>query len=113
MQESLTLFQSITELDDFRTVSIVLLFNKFDLLEQQMRENPIVDHYPEYSGDSDPLAAYRFFAVMFSELDCRSQGNLRTLVTSAVELDNSKSTIDKLRPFLFSQVLTWIPEAAE
>lgn len=95
MLESLTLFKSITKLDCFRDVPIVLLFNKVDLLEQQMRENPIVDHYPEYSGNSDPLAAYHFFAAKFSELDCRPQGNLRILETSAVELDTFGSTIGK------------------
>ena len=71
MQGSLMLFESVTKLDGFSTVPILLLFNKFDLLEQRMWKDPIVDYYPEYSGDSDPLTACRFFAAKYSELDCR------------------------------------------
>lgn len=107
------LFESITKLDCFGTVPIVLLFNKFNLLEQQMSENPIVDYYSEYSGDSDPLAAYRFFAAKFSEIDRRPHGSLRILVTSAVEHDDFTSPIDELWQDLFQQKLTIIPQAPE
>lgn len=64
---------------EFNTNPIVLLFNKFDLLEQRVKENPIEDYYPEYPEDSDPWAACRFFAAKFSELDRRPHGSLRVL----------------------------------
>ena len=107
------LFESVTKLDGFKTVPIILLFNKFDLLEQRMGKNPIVDHYPEYSDNSDPMAACRFFAAKYSELDRRPHGSLRILVTSAVEPEIFKSTIDELWPDLFHNGLTVIPEAPE
>lgn len=113
MPESLMLFESIINLDCFKTVPIVLLFNRFNLLARQMSENPMVDYYPEYSGDSDPLAAYHFFAAKFSELDRRPHGSLRTIVTSAVEHDDFISPIDEIWPDLFQQPLTVIPEATE
>lgn len=111
MHESLSLFGSVTERDGFRAVPIILLLNKFDLLEQRMGEKPIVNHYPEYSDDSDPLAACRFFAAKFSEVDRRPHGSLRILVTSAVEPDTFRPTIDELLPDLFHNKLTDIPEA--
>ncbi|KAF6217704.1 hypothetical protein HO133_006531 [Letharia lupina] len=111
MLESLALFESIIKLEGFGTVPIILMLNKFDLLEHRMRNNPIVDYYPEYSGDSNPLHACRFIATKFSQLDHRPHGSLRMMVTSVVEDDDFKSTIDELWPDLFRQGLAIIPEA--
>lgn len=113
MQESRKLFEFITKIDGFRTVPIVLLFNKVDLLAQRMVENPIVNHYPEYPGDSDPMFASSFFATKFLELDRRPHGSLRIRVTSAVEHEDFKSMIDELGLNLFQHGLTVIPEAPE
>lgn len=113
MLESLALFESIIKLEGFGTVPIILMLNKFDLLEHRMRNNPIVDYYPEYSGDSNPLHACRFIATKFSQLDHRPHGSLRMMVTSVVEDDDFKSTIDELWPDLFRQGLEIIPAAPE
>ena len=113
MLESFLLFESITKVDGFRTTPIVLLMNKFDLLEQRMRENPIVDHYPEYSGDPNPMTACRFLAARYSELDRRPHRSLRIQVTSAVQHDDFKSSIDELWPDLFRNGLADIPESPE
>ena len=107
------LFESLTKLDGFRTVPIILLFNKVDLLKERMRKDPIVNHYPEYSEDSDPSTACRFFAAKYSELDRRPYGSLKTVVTSAVEQETFKSTVDEIWPDLFGHGLTVIPEASE
>ena len=88
MQESLILFESTSKLDSFKTVPIILMLNKMDLLEQRMKDDPIAEYYPEYSGDSDPITACRFFAGKFSQLDRRLPGYLRILVTSAVKQDD-------------------------
>lgn len=55
------LFESLTKLDGFRTMPTILLLNKVDLLKQRMRKDPIVNHYPEYPEDSDPLTACQVF----------------------------------------------------
>lgn len=107
------LFESVTKLDGFRTVPIILVLNKFDLLKQRMREDPIVDRFQEYSGDPDPLTACHFFAAKFIEVDCRPYGSLKILVTSAVEPETFKSTVDELWPDLFTHGLPTIPEASE
>ena len=96
MQDSLMLFESISKLPQFRDVPIIVLLNKFDLLEQRMKDHPIRDHYPEYSGDSNPSIARRFFADKFSSLERRLPGRLIIITTSAVEQDDDdfKATID-------------------
>ena len=113
MQESQMLFEYITKLDGFKTIPIILVFNKLDLLKQRMTENPIANYYPEYSGDPDPMKGYRFFAAKFTEFDRRPEGSLRILVTSAVDYDDFKPTVDELWLDLFQDDLTLIPEASE
>ena len=108
MQDAQSLFESITKLDGLQTVPIILIFNKFDLLEQKMVDHPIVDYYPGYSGD--PV---RFFAAKFLELDRRPHGSLRIRTTSAVDYDDLKSIIDELGLGLFQHGLTVIPEKEE
>lgn len=39
--------ESIIKLDGFRSVPIILLHNKFDLLEQRMRKIAIMNWFPE------------------------------------------------------------------
>ena len=106
------LFEYITKLDAFKNVPIVLVFNKLDLLKQRMMENPIVNYYPEYSGDSDPMTGYQFFAAKFAELDSRPKGSLRILVTSAVDYDDFKPTVDELWLDLFQDDLKISSEAS-
>ena len=107
------LFEHITKLHSFKTVPIVLIFNKLDLLKQRMVENPIANYYPEYSGDPDPKQGYQFFAAKFSELHRRPNGSLRVLVTSAVDYDDFKPTVDELWPDLFQDELTVVSGASE
>ena len=113
MRDSQSLFESITKLDGLETVPIVLLFNKFDLLGQRMIDHPIVDYYPDYSGDPAPSNASRFFAAKFLELDRRPHGSLRIRMTSAVDYDDFKSVVDELGLSLFEHGLTIIPEKDE
>lgn len=103
MQESLMLFESISKLERFKSVPIILMLNKMDLLEQRMKDDPIAEYYPEYSGDSDPITACRFFAGKFSQLDRRLPEYLKILVTSAVKQDDDDFSfkIDELWPDLF------------
>ena len=66
-----------------------------------MLDTPIENHYPEYPGDSDPMQGYHFFAGKFSDLDRRPNRNLRMIVTSAVDYDDFKPTVDELWVDLF------------
>lgn len=115
MQESLMLFESISKLERYRRVPIILMLNKMDLLEQRMKNDPISEYYPEYSGDSDPRTACRFFAGKFSQLDRRLPGCLRIFATSAVKQDDDDFSfkVDELWPDLFKRDLTIIPKELE
>ena len=110
MLESIRLFKDIAKMNKFRTVPILLLLNKFDLLAQQMRTDPIADYFPEYSGDSYPLTACRFFAAKFRELDSRPKGNLKVVIASAVDPKDLNCTIGELIPEVFEEEPSVIPD---
>ena len=103
MLDSLDLFERMIQLDGFKCSPIVVLLNKLDLLAQRMESDPIADYFPEYSGDSHPLAACRFFAAKFLELDSRQKGNLRIVIASAVDPYDLNCTIGELMPELFEE----------
>ena len=95
------LFESITKIQRYEDVPIVLLLNKLDLLEERMLKTPIAEYYADYSGDPKPLTACRFFADKLSELDRRLHGSLRILAISAVNPNRFVSTIEELWSDLF------------
>ena len=107
------LFEYMSQIGDLRSVPIILLFNNYDPLEERMKDHPIVNYFPEYSGDLDPSIACRFFAGKFAEHD--RTGRLTILLTNGVEQDEEdfQSMIDELCPDLFSNALTAIPEVPE
>ncbi len=53
MKEALKLFGSILNNKWFLDTSIILFLNKKDLFEQKLRERPLTDVYPEYTGELD------------------------------------------------------------
>lgn len=99
MKQPLALFEYLTQLSCFRNVTIIVLLNKFDILEQRIINNPISDHFPEYTGSSDCFGACRFFADEFAKIDHRSaRSGLLRYPTSAVDPESFKSIAQNIRP---------------
>ena len=116
LQEYLMLFESISKYSGLRTVPLILLFNEFDLLRPRMRDYPVVDNYPDYSGSSNPSFACRYFAGKFVELDRNEPPERpKIYVTNEVVQDDEdlESTVDDLCPNLFPRRLTTVPELPE
>ena len=113
MQEYLALFESISQYSGLRTVPIILLLNNFDPLRQRMRDYPIAEYFPEYTGSSNPSIACRYFAGKFVELD-RAQ-RITLYVTNEVEQDDEdlEATVEEICPNLFSRALTTVDELPE
>lgn len=66
LRESLELLRTITSYEYFNDISIILVFNKNDLLEEKIKHSHLKDYFPEYRGPcSDPLAARNFILHMF------------------------------------------------
>ena len=50
MEEALRLFNSILNNKWFLDTSVILFLNKKDLFAQKIKERPLVDYYPEFTG---------------------------------------------------------------
>lgn len=107
------LFESISQSSDLRTVPLILLFTNFDLLTQRMKDYPVVDYYPDYSGSSNDSFACRYFAGKFADFN-RAQ-RLKIYVTNEIEQDDEdlESTVDDLCPKLFPRGPPIVPELPE
>jgi len=67
IRDSLTLFESLLNTATCLTTStIVLLFNKADIFREKIKQSPISDFWPDYSGrEGDYDAAIQFFSEKF------------------------------------------------
>lgn len=50
MKESLLLFQEIVNSHWFRNTTFIIFFNKMDLFKQKIKEKPLTDCFPNYTG---------------------------------------------------------------
>lgn len=68
LRESRDLFKSISLYDWFADISIILVLNKCDLLEEKIMHSNLEDYFPEFNGPKyDPRAARTFILNMFME----------------------------------------------
>lgn len=51
MEESKALFKTIINYQFFQSTSIVIFFNKTDLLQEKIHKSHLADYYPEYRGE--------------------------------------------------------------
>ena len=100
MTESLDIFAWLTKLEYLESTPIVVLLNKFDLLEEKMKVEPICDYFPSYCGSLDPSLACSYFARRFLRLDERPNASLRIYRVSAVDRDSFKATMDGIAQWM-------------
>lgn len=58
MQESLVLFESVINSRWFLRTSVILFLNKIDIFKQKLPKVPLVNYFPEYTGESTPYLAH-------------------------------------------------------
>jgi len=98
MNDSLHLFDEITNLEELRNVPITILLNKWDLFKHRIVNTPISDTFPNYCGSMGAVTACNFFADESVKRDEQPNGALRIFNTCAVESRIFKYTPEQLRP---------------
>ncbi|XP_068440065.1 guanine nucleotide-binding protein subunit alpha-13-like [Clinocottus analis] len=63
LRESLDIFETIVNNRVFINVSIILFLNKTDLLEEKVKNVPLKDYFPEYTGQDYDLPDVQAFMV--------------------------------------------------
>jgi len=69
MQDAMALWDSICHSRWFKSTSIILFLNKYDLFEKKVQHSPIKNFFPDYEGEpGDPRAGRDYFRRQFSRL---------------------------------------------
>ena len=78
------LFESTIKMEEFKTIPIIVIFNKMGLGLSKLPNSAISVTFPDFSGNSNWSAA-KFFAGLFSKLDTRLEGTLKIYLTDPVD----------------------------
>ena len=96
MMSSLEEFAALTKQESFKSTPIIVLLNKLDLFEEDIPRN--MD--PTYSGSRDTSLVCGICASEFSKLDERPNALLRIYLTSAVDQNLFKATMDSIAKWI-------------
>ena len=89
--ESVNIFDTIVNNRCFRNVSVILFFNKTDLLSEKIQHKSIRDYFPDFSGDPHKLGDVQNFLVsMFNSVRQDKTLELYRHFTTATDTKNIK-----------------------
>ncbi|KAF9789642.1 heterotrimeric G protein alpha subunit 4 [Thelephora terrestris] len=89
MQDAMAIWESICRSQWFRSTSIILVLNHYDLFEKKVRHSPIKNFFPDYEGEpGDPQDGRDYFKRRFARLAQKFEKKEREVyihVTSATD----------------------------
>ena len=89
--ESVSIFDTIVNNRCFRNVSIILFFNKTDLLTVKIKEKCISDYFPDFPGDPHKLGDVQNYLVsMFNSVRQDKSQEMYRHFTTATDTKNIK-----------------------
>ena len=89
--ESVNIFDTIVNNRCFRSVSVILFFNKTDLLIEKIKHKSIRDHFPDFQGDTRKLLDVQEYLVsMFNSVRQDKSQELYRHFTTATDTKNIK-----------------------
>lgn len=89
--ESVNIFDTIVNNRCFRGVSIILFFNKTDLLTEKIKHKSIREYFPGFSGDPKKLSDVQdFLVILFNSVRQDRTQELYRHFTTATDTKNIK-----------------------
>lgn len=106
MKESLLLFDDICNNRWFTDTPVILFLNKVDLFEQKLRAGiDLKVCFPSYTGGLNSMAAKKFIADRFVELNKNQNKRIYTHFTCAMDTDNIRYVWAFVQDILLSKIL--------
>jgi guanine nucleotide-binding protein G(i) subunit alpha len=99
-EESLALFQEIVQSPFFIKSSIVLIFNKMDLLENKVLLKDMKEYFPDYEGGKNVVQACLFIRQKY--MDMIDRGISKVLFTTATEDEKMVRIWEELRTIIIN-----------
>ncbi|KAF4072911.1 hypothetical protein AMELA_G00252910 [Ameiurus melas] len=89
MEESKSLFRTILNYPYFQRTSVIIFFNKTDLLQEKISKSHLADYFPEYDGPkNDANEAMKFIRNMFEAQNSEACKRLYSHFTCATDTEN-------------------------
>ncbi|KAL8872974.1 MAG: hypothetical protein Q9198_007106 [Flavoplaca austrocitrina] len=104
MIESVKLFESLLATRELKTLSIVLLLNKWDLFKQQIQGNPLGDYFPDFVGrEKDSEAALSYIVAKFkAAISLYDKREMKVYVTDATNIEACQATLRDIEDTVMS-----------
>ena len=89
--ESVNIFDTIVNNRCFRSVSVILFFNKTDLLSEKIKQKSVRDYFPDFDGDPHKLTdVQEYLVIMFNSVRQDKSQELYRHFTTATDTKNIK-----------------------
>jgi GTPase SAR1 family protein len=109
-RESLDLFADTVNSKWFVDTPIILFLNKTDIFNEKIKQNPLTDLFPDYTGGSDPTEALDFIKNKFMEKNKYKNKPLACYATAATETKSLQSAFDAITNILSDTKPAKVPE---
>ncbi|GAA5813421.1 hypothetical protein MFLAVUS_006899 [Mucor flavus] len=105
MGESLTLFQSICDMECFQKTSIILFMNKTDLFKKKLNSSPLNAYFPKYKGSTYDQAC-KYLMEQFQALTVKcSDKRVYTHFTCATDTRQIKFVMAAVNDIILQSTL--------
>ncbi|XP_021331576.2 guanine nucleotide-binding protein subunit alpha-12 isoform X1 [Danio rerio] len=104
LADSLSIFKSIINHKYYSSSTIILLFNKMDLLREKVQTADIRKHFPEFQGDPHRLEDVQKFLVQsFKMRKLKNSGPIYYHMITAVDTENIRTVYNTIKHAILSK----------
>ncbi|KAI8913314.1 guanine nucleotide binding protein, alpha subunit [Gorgonomyces haynaldii] len=104
LNDAMQLFESLLNHPVLKLRSMIVFFNKADLLQQRIKKYPIRDYIPAYTDRDDPKAFLKYIANIFQQKGAACEVGIRTHITTATDVKLMRKVITSVKEFILKGV---------
>jgi len=105
MQESMSLFDQICNMQWFMNTSLILFLNKKDLFEKKIKTANITAAFPEYKGAQEYDPAVQYIQSKYLEINKNPDRKVAPHVTCATDTENIKVVFQAVKATILNAAL--------
>jgi len=105
MQESMSLFDQICNMQWFMNTSLILFLNKKDLFEKKIKTANITSAFPDYKGAQEYEPAVQYIQTKYLEINKNPDRKVAPHVTCATDTENIKVVFQAVKATILNAAL--------
>jgi len=96
LNESLSVFDDIVNGNWFKDKTIFLIFNKIDIFQKKLKNQPLKNFFKNYDGDGGEESCIKFITNLFLEKNKFAQDRIHVLVSCATNKDSVTKVLQQI-----------------